>query len=618
MNNENTYWRPAYEWYAVAAWGGAAAVCGWAMVAGGAPPGPLWYAIAFAALRMTQRLWGAAAVWRRRVSLRGKSVEVMHTADLVRRMRPNQVWMGRGFVWKREHMQRLYELEKRDANQLQVMPWLLGGPRPKKGNPHIHGVEPAEQDLYVPLEAMAGHMFVPATTGAIKTRLLALLAVQAIHRRPRESVLIIDPKGDSELRELIRAECARAGRTGDFAYFHPAAPAHSVRLDPLHNWTRTTQVASRIGALVPSESGNDPFSAFGWRVCYLVAEACAASSRERPTLTTIRRYVESGVDALLHTVIARELEKHGVDWRREIEPMVRALKKRRARGPGAGTPAETMALVAYYKQDCQQLSKPSALMDGLISMYDHNREHSQKMLASLIPVLAMLTAGDLEALLSPDRSDLEDPRPILDGAKIVESGMVMYMGLDSLSDSVIANAVASITLADLASHAGARYNEALTNPKINIFVDEANQAVNAPFIELLNKGRAAGVQACFFSQTVSDFVAALGSEALAHQVLGNANTVVVGRIKGKTTTEYASQTFGTSVLQTARTSQATQPQSDEVVGHSASYGYHTMESPSDLVPPEQLGRLPDLEYFATHTGGAVHKGRIPIVVGQPV
>ena len=96
MNNENTYWRPAYEWYAVAAWGGAAAVCGWAMVVGGAPPGPLWYAIAFAALRMTQRLWGAAAVWRRRASLRGKSVEVMRTADLVRRMRPNQVWMGRG------------------------------------------------------------------------------------------------------------------------------------------------------------------------------------------------------------------------------------------------------------------------------------------------------------------------------------------------------------------------------------------------------------------------------------------------------------------------------------------------------------------------------------------
>ena len=608
------FWRPAYEVYAIAAWGGAATLCGWIIVSGTAPAGPLWYAIAFAGLRVAQRLWGACRVWRRRARLAGVRVRMISTAQLVRKMRPEQVWMGWGFTWRREHMQRLYELEKRDHRTLRFLPWFRGAQKPRKGNPHIHGVELREREIYVPLEEFAGHMFVPATTGSIKTRLLALLAVQAIHRKPRESVLVIDPKGDRELRELLRVECRRAGRADDFAYFHPAAPAQSVRLDPLHNWTRTTQVASRIGALVPSESGNDPFSAFGWRVCYLVAEACAASSQERPTLTTIRRHVESGVDMLLHRVIVQELERDGVDWRTEIREDVARVRKRGGKRPSDGTPDETVALVAYYKRTHLAQGKPNALMDGLLSMYDHNREHSQKMLASLIPVLTMLTASDLEDLLSPDRSDATDERPILDGAKIVESGIVLYMGLDSLSDSVIANAVASITLADLAAHAGARYNEGLSEPKINIFVDEANQAVNAPFIEILNKGRAAGVRACFFSQTVSDFVAALGSEALAHQVLGNANTVLVGRIKGKTTTDYASQTFGTSVLETGRTSQSTQPDDDEVVGYNASYGYHTTETVSERVPPEQLGRLPDLEYFATYSGGDVHKGRIPVVV----
>ena len=615
MNADNAYWRPAYELYAVAGWGGAVLVCGWAMIGAGAPPGPLWYAIAFAGLRISQRLWSAGAVLRRRTKLAGKPVEVISTADLERKTRPGQVWMGWGFEWRREHRQRLYELEKRDANGLQVLPWLRHGAKPKKGNPLLHGVGIKERDIYVPVEEFAGHMFVPATTGAIKTRLLAMLAVQAIHRQPRESVLVVDPKGDSELRDLIRSECTRAGRAADFAYFHPAQPTESVRLDPLHNWTRTTQVASRIGALVPSESGNDPFSAFGWRVCYLVAEACARSSRERPTLTTIRRYVEDGVDLLLHRVIAQELGDRGIDWRKAIAEDVAKLKERRGRRPNEGTPVETVALVTYYKQ-VSQAWKRSALMDGLMSMYDHNREHSQKMLASLIPVLAMLTASDLEGLLSPDRSDPKDLRPIVDGAKIVESGMVMYMGLDSLADQTIANAIASITLADLASHAGARYNEGLSEPKINIFVDEANQAVNAPFIELLNKGRAAGVRACFFSQTVSDFVAALGSEALAHQVLANANSVLVGRVKGKTTTDYASQAFGMSVLETARVHEGTQPQSDEVVGHSASYGRAVNETMSELVPPEQLGRLPDLEYFATYAGGAVQKGRIPVVIGD--
>ena len=65
MNREREYWRPAYEMYAVAGWGGTAALCGWAMWSGVAPAGPLWYAIAFAAFRIGQRLWGAARVWRR-------------------------------------------------------------------------------------------------------------------------------------------------------------------------------------------------------------------------------------------------------------------------------------------------------------------------------------------------------------------------------------------------------------------------------------------------------------------------------------------------------------------------------------------------------------------------
>ena len=613
MNEEREYWRPAYEVYAIVAWGGAAAVCGWWMWNGTAPPGPMWYAVAFAALRIAMLGRTAVAVWRRRLPLRGKAVDVIDTAALVRKMRPGTVWMGRGFVWGREHMQRLYELEKQDTDKLQVLPWWRGRPKPKKGNPHLHGVGITERDIYVPTSEMSGHMFVPAATGAIKTRLLALLAVQAIHRDPRETVVVIDPKGDMELRELLRAECQRAGRAADFAYFHPAEPAESVRLDPLHNWTRTTEVASRIVALVPSESGNDPFSAFGWRVCYLVAEACAISERQRPTLTTIRRYVESSVDPLLHRVIVHELEEDGVDWRREIEPYLAKLKKRRVKRPSETTPDETVALVNYYKENYRGHGA-TALMDGLISMYDHNREHSQKMLASLIPVLAMLTAGELGGLLSPDRGDTADHRPILDGAKIVESAMVLYMGLDSLSDQVIANAVASIMLADLASHAGARYNEGIADPKINIFVDEANQAVNPPFIELLNKGRAAGVTACFFSQTVSDFVAALGTEARAQQVLGNANTVLVGRVKGKATMEFASEAFGKSVLINTRANQSTQPLPDETLGYSASYGVQTTETLSELVPPEQLGRLPDLEYFATFAGGSVQKGRIPVVV----
>jgi len=49
-------------------------------------------------------------------------------------------------------------------------------------------------------------------------------------------------------------------------HFHPAFPAESVRIDPLHSFNRATELASRVAALIPSETGNDPFKIFGQSV----------------------------------------------------------------------------------------------------------------------------------------------------------------------------------------------------------------------------------------------------------------------------------------------------------------------------------------------------------------
>lgn len=564
------------------------------------------------------RLVQAIQVWRHRFALDGRGVEWISGEELARKMRarPDHVWLGHGFDWTRIHTQRLYELEKLDVRRLRVpaanlVRQLLGRSTPRKGSPLLHGVEPVEHDIYVPIAELQGHMFVPATTGALKTRLLALLVAQAIRRQPREAVVVVDPKGDQDLLELIRAECRAAGREQDFAYFHPAFPATSVRIDPLANWTRTTEVASRISALIPSEAGHDPWSAFGWRVLHLVTEGCIATHGERPTLTTIRRYVEGGVDQLLHNTLVRRFEQEGIDWRTAIEPYLRQVA--RYNRPSPTTPNETVALVAYYLSERQQPQSIGPL-DGLISMFQHNREHAQKMLASLIPVLTMLTAGDLASLLSPDRSDPTDLRPILNGASIVEAGTVLVAGLDALSDGVMASRIASIFMADLTAHAGARFNLGVSQPRVNIFVDEACEVVNLPFIQLLNKGRGAGYQVVFFSQTYSDFVAKLGSEALARQILGNANSIVAGRTKDGLTAKYVVEDFGQTIVTSIQRHRSTSTVVDgELLNYSGSYGERMSEALSEIVPPEALGRLPDLEYFASFAGSRIVKGRIPLI-----
>lgn len=611
-------WRPAYEAYAALAWIFTAGTALYAMVATALPRDTVVLLVVVSLSLCMWRFMQALDVWRMRLSLEGRGVQWLSSDAVHRKMlaRPDHVWVGWGFNWGRSHMQRLYDLEKLDLERLRVpCAWLwrrlANVSTPRKGNALLHGVEAIEHDLYVPLSDLEGHVFCPATTGAIKTRLLALLAVQAIRREPRESVVIIDPKGDIELREFVCAECRAAGREQDFAFFHRAFPAESVRLDTLANWTHTTQIASRIGALIPSESGSDPWSAFGWRVLNLVAEGCVATHGERPTLTTIRRYVEGGVDELLRRTLVKQFEQEGVDWQTAIQPYMRQAARNTR--PNPGTSAETTALVALYRRESER-QNGIGLLDGLISMWEHDRIHAQKMLASLLPILTMLTAGDLAALLSPDRTDSSDMRPILNGGSIADSGAVVYVGLDALSDAVVASAIASIFMADLTSHAGLRHNLGVSTPRVNIFVDEANECVNIPFIQALNKSRSAGYRIVFFSQTFSDFVARLGSDALARQVLANANSIIAGRTKDKVTAEYVLEDFGRTVLRTVQPQQGIHLLADgKVLNFTGSYGERLTEALSEVVPQEALSRLPDLEYFASFSGSRIVKGRIPLV-----
>lgn len=46
---------------------------------------------------------------------------------------------------------------------------------------------------------------------------------------------------------------------------------------------------------------------------------------------------------------------------------------------------------------------------------------------------------------------------------------------------------------------------------------------------------------------------------------------------------------------------------------SANSGERLMEEEAELVPPQVLGMLPDLEYFASLSGGKIFKGRLPIL-----
>lgn len=504
---------------------------------------------------------------------------------------PGDLYLGEGFEWGVTQTQRAYEMMRRDD-----LPQATGD---TGGAPWIHGLG-EQKDLSMPLKFADGHIFVVGTTGVGKTRSFDLMITQAIIRN--ESVIIIDPKGDQDLYHKMRRIYAKLGRADKFVYFHAAHPEQSVRLDPLKNWNRPTELASRIAALVPSETGGDPFTAFDWKVLNDLIYGLVLIET-RPTLKRLRSHLENSPDRLLASALKRFFALHVDHWEERIRPYMRTGNK---------AVSETAAFIEFYRAEVVATHGTSE-MDGLISQIEHNRDHFSKMTASLIPIMAMLTTGELGDLLSPDPT-ANDRRPITDLRRIIDNGQGAYFGLDSLSDNKVASAIGAILLADATAVAGDRYNYAdlkMIKP-VNIFVDEINEILNAPFIQVLNKGRGAGFRVTAATQSLADMEVRTGSRAMAQQALGNFNTVISLRVFAESQ-KFIAEQFPKAVIEQISRGHSTSTGMAAPTAHSSSMSESRAEREVDRFPAALLGSLPKFEYVARLASGRMVKGRLPIV-----
>lgn len=440
------------------------------------------------------------------------------------------------------------------------------------------------------------------------TRLYETVIVQAILRG--ETVVIVDPKGDKELAEIAERACKLAGRPDAYVEFNPAHPSRSIRLDPLRNWNNSTELASRIASLMPSESD---FTPIAWKAVYVVAEALVYID-QMPSLIKLRRYIEGGPEKLMEQALQAFFERNVPHWKTLLAAILQRARDGKLPSKMGGSP-ELLAYMHFYKNDIPE-DKRAPELEGLLAMVEHNREHLGKILASLVPLLVMLTAGETGKLLSPDTNDINDARPIFDTKKIVNGKHVLYLGLNSLSNATVGSAIGSIVLADFAAVAGEIYNYG-TKENINLLVDESAEVVNDPLIQILNKARGAGFVTYLAAQTLPDFIARMGDEARARQILGNCNNLIALRVKDKPTQDFIVETFGETEIQMVSRgmSSGVRPGEDNIdVTKNTNITKNIQEQTVELFPPAMLGMLPNLEYIAFVAGGRLIKGRLPKLV----
>lgn len=587
---DNPY-RPAYETASAAGW----------LLAGGATQFMPYIPVAVAAgvgmatcLLGLYRGWQAWRVSERQARLNEGGMEFISPEKMMAKIaevsKRGELWLGSGFDWSGEEANRL-------AQVMRNLRGLVPKETLREGNYWIHGVGDDEADVTMPLVNLNGQSLLVGTTRAGKTRFLDLMIMQAIGRG--EAVVILDPKGDKDLEASAARACRLYGKPELFARFHPAFPESSCKIDPMKNWNRPTELASRISALVPSETGADPFTAFAWQAMNNVIQGLLLIN-ERPNLVILRRLVENGLDQLLMQVLRTHLSRHVPDWQESYPAWLKRARNN-----------ETEALIGIYKAAGNEFA--DSRVDGMLTAYQHNREHFQKMIASLIPILGMLTSPPLDKQLSPE-VDLDDPREILDMGSALRRGRVIYVGLDSLSDATVGSAIGSLFLANLVAVAGDEYNYGECKSPVNLFVDEAAEIINKPMIQLLNKGGGALFRSTLATQTFADFAARLGDENQARQVLANCNNVYALRVIDANTQEYLAESIPEVDIQKVEVTYRSGTEStDWMEGFAGGLGEALKSEKESMFPAPLFGQLPALHYFARLSGGRFVKGKIPIL-----
>ncbi len=477
----------------------------------------------------------------------------------------------------------------------------------------IHGMEEHEAPLYQPLEQIQMHTMVIGVPGSGKTRLFDLLVTQAVLRN--EPVMpdgIIDPKGDHELASHTLRSCELSGNTHRFMKFHPGFPADSIRINLLQNFNRSSELASRISGLMPSSGDNASFQAFAQKAVDAVVQGYLLCG-QRPTLVMIRQGLEGGVTQLLMNALTVICSRHNPDAEKRIQGHEKKNNAQQSGKNKGNHDVITRHWVEFYRNEIMP-EHPCTDVEGLISLFEHDRAHYGKMIATLLPTLGMLTGGPLARLLSPDPADIDDLRPCTHISRLIEQNKVIYFGLDSLSDPMVGKAIGQLLLADLAAVAGDRYNYSDNDDKpINLFVDETAEVLCPQLLSLLNKGRGARFRVYVATQTLADFEARLGSKSAAQQFIDNCNHLICLRTQNPET-----QKFFTDKLPPVRyryfiRNQGVSTDANHPMTFTGNLSEQQLEETGDLFPPQLLGELPNLEYVARLGGGRLLKGRLPII-----
>lgn len=581
-------------------------------------------------------------------------------------------FLGMGFEWTATHTQRIYDLNLPENSKFKEYPWLYKKGRameialehsrylqwlirftsakeqkdhplyrlnpikpapPLQGQPYLHAVglyEPEEQ-LFQDLDERGSHTFVLGTTSVGKTRMAEIIITSDIRRG--DTVIVIDPKGDAELMLRCYSEALKSGREDDFYLFHLGYPEISAQYNPVGSFMRITEVATRIANQMPGEGQSAAFREFVWGYVNQIAKGLVGIG-QTPSFPLIKRYSQD-LEPLYIEFMTKLLKDKVDNFEEKVQEYTQILnmkaEERRQLGfnhdvSGIKRNKEAIAHYCLFKESVDNVIFTNTELDiaqSLTKAFITDQQYLSKLVASLDPFLEKMTTGTVADLIAPDFTDTE--KDVFDWGSIIQSGGIVYVGLDALSDQEVARTVGAAMLADLTSQYGRIYKEGVDHGlpeiatgkqrKIRVHIDEANEPADQALLPTLNKARGAGVTVTMYTQTMSDLEARLGSAAEARQMLGNLNTVVTFRVQDEETARiFTSKQRDVEVSRLMDFSSANASSDiDSGIDFTSSQQTRMTHSKVELISTDDLTKLPKGQFFITMNGNRLYKGRVPLL-----
>jgi len=538
--------------------------------------------------------------------LRQMPYYAMNTTDIP--LSKQWLFIGRGFRWLPHHTQRLHQIKQvqNESFTRQKKHNELGG------QAYLHGLGDEDKPVFIPQKIRTGHTFVVGTTRVGKTRLASVLINQDI--RNGDAIIVVDPKGDLELVRDMYSACNAANRLDDFRIVHLGFPELSAHYNPLKNYDQVSEVATRITDAIAAEGEGKQFAAFAWKYVNIVA-ICLEEMHQPITYKSIAFYI-SRLDQLLMAYADTILPQRFSDYHDKIDQIINTDCKIDKHGRSTPPMDRTKAVASYLKDHITNTitsGNVESLHDQiLIDLYDAatlDKHYYDKITASVGPVLSEINKSNATNVFSFHQSTCE-----IELMDVIKQKKVVYIGLDSLTNPNVAQAVGKAFLSDLVSTAGKIYKESNANYRLNLHCDELSEIIQDSFVKILNKAGGAGFQVTAYAQTKQDLEVALGSRAMAEVTEGNLNTLVILRVKNEETANLLIKILPqVGVIGHTQVSMVNDtPHGEDGVYFNTTNEDRVQTSAVPMIEVNDIISLPKGQAFVLVNGGELYKVRIPL------